>query len=358
MSIFSGEDLGEFIAQCAELSARIAQNLSRVENQVLTPATINAIFRDVHTIKGSAQLFGFTQLGQLAHALETCLCAVRQGDIKLDHIRLNILLDCVEDMGKILAHIQVNHAENCHKNALAEMLPRLEKAFFAEHAPKVSGASEVSQSRKQLFVAYSGELMKTYRQSIGTVTSKFQSAARDFAKELGKQIELHLEGDEMELDEKVAQAVNDPLMHIVRNAIDHGIETPDERQKLGKPEIGRITIRTYQEGDQLIIEIRDDGRGLNPEKIIAKALKDKSITHASLARMTQREILHLIFLPGFSTVEKVTNVSGRGVGMDVVKTNIERIGGAVEIASQVSKGSTLWLKIPLQLASVHLEKKA
>lgn len=196
------------------------------------------------------------------------------------------------------------------------------------------------------------ETMKTRMQPIGNVLSKFQRVVRDLSGSLNKKINLNLVGVETELDKTLIEAVKDPLTHIVRNACDHGIETPEARSASGKPETGTITIKAYHEGGQVIVDISDDGKGLSREKLLKKALEKGIIDQARADKMSDREVQALIFAPGFSTAEKVTNVSGRGVGMDVVKSNIEKIGGLVDISSNEGFGTKITLKIPLTLAIV------
>ena len=195
-------------------------------------------------------------------------------------------------------------------------------------------------------------IMKTRMQPIGNIWAKFPRIVRDVSHELGKKVRLQMEGNETELDRTVIEAIKDPLTHIVRNSIDHGMELPDERVELGKKEEGLLLLRAFHEGGQVNIEISDDGRGINPEKIKAKAIERGLVASDQAARLSQREVLNLIFAPGFSTAEKVTNISGRGVGMDVVRTNIEKIGGSVDIQSDYGKGTTIRIKIPLTLAII------
>lgn len=195
-------------------------------------------------------------------------------------------------------------------------------------------------------------VMKTRMQPIGNIWARFPRLVRDLATSCGKRVRIEMEGRETELDKTLVEAIKDPLTHVVRNAVDHGIETPEERLACGKPAEGRLFLCAFHEGGQVNIEISDDGTGINLEQVKQKALERGLITLDHAARMSEREILNLIFLPGFSTAQKVTNVSGRGVGMDVVKTNIEKIGGVVDIQSQSGKGTTLKIKIPLTLAII------
>jgi len=196
------------------------------------------------------------------------------------------------------------------------------------------------------------EVMKTRMQPIGNVWGKLPRVIRDLAQACGKKVRLEMEGKETELDKTLIEAIKDPLTHIVRNSVDHGLESPEARLAAGKPEEGLLLLRAYHEGGQVNIEIIDDGAGIDPEKIRQKALDKNLITQEQATRMSEREILQLIFAPGFSTAAKVTNVSGRGVGMDVVKTNIEKIGGLVDLQSKVGRGTVMKLKIPLTLAII------
>ena len=195
-------------------------------------------------------------------------------------------------------------------------------------------------------------VMKTRMQPIGNVWTKFPRLVRDLATMCEKQVRIEMEGKETELDKTIIEAIKDPLTHLVRNTVDHGIEKPEVRRQVGKPIEGCLTLKAYHEGGQVNIEIVDDGGGLNIEKIKSKAVEKGLISADEAARMPDREVGNLIFLPGFSTADKVSSVSGRGVGMDVVKTNIEKIGGTVDLQSQQGKGTTIKIKIPLTLAII------
>ncbi|CAG4933729.1 chemotaxis protein CheA [Acidithrix sp. C25] len=195
-------------------------------------------------------------------------------------------------------------------------------------------------------------VMKTRMQPIGNVWSKFPRVVRDLALSVGKNVAIEFEGRETELDRTIIESIKDPLTHLVRNSVDHGIETPEGRIAAGKARDGRLILRAYHEGGHVNIEIADDGAGINPDRIRANALKKGLFRADQLDKMSEREITNLIFAPGFSTAEKITNVSGRGVGMDVVKTNIEKIGGTIDIQSTPGEGTTIKIKIPLTLAII------
>lgn len=195
-------------------------------------------------------------------------------------------------------------------------------------------------------------VMKTRMQPIRNAWSKLPRVVRDLSISCGKQVQVKMDGAETELDKTILEAIKDPLTHIVRNSVDHGIETAEVRRKAGKPPEGTLLLRAYHEGGQVNIEIADDGAGISVDRVRQKAVEKGMVTAEQAAAMSDREAIQLILLPGFSTAAKVTNVSGRGVGMDVVKTNVEKIGGTLDIHSTVGKGTTLRIKIPLTLAIV------
>jgi len=195
-------------------------------------------------------------------------------------------------------------------------------------------------------------VMKTRMRPIGSVWNKFPRVVRDLAVACGKDVRLELDGSETELDRTILEAIKDPLTHIVRNAVDHGIESPQTRTSRGKSAAGLLSLRAFHEGGKVNIEIADDGGGIDPERIRAKAVERGVVTAERATQMSDREVVNLVFAPGFSTAEKVSNISGRGVGMDVVKTNIERIGGSVELTSRAGHSTTLKIKIPLTLAII------
>lgn len=196
------------------------------------------------------------------------------------------------------------------------------------------------------------DAMKTRMQPIGNAWSRLPRVVRDLAQSSGKSVDFVREGEDTELDRTVLEAIKDPLTHLVRNAIDHGLEMPEERETAGKSATGTLLLRAFHEGGQVHIEIRDDGRGVDVERVRSKAVERGLVTAGHAAGMAERDVLDLIFQPGFSTAAAVTNVSGRGVGMDVVRTNIEAIGGAVDIRSTVGSGTTFSLTIPLTLAII------
>ncbi|MNK40094.1 Chemotaxis protein CheA [compost metagenome] len=193
-------------------------------------------------------------------------------------------------------------------------------------------------------------VMRTRMQPVGKVFSRFPKVARDVARNLKKEVELELVGAETELDRNLVEALADPLVHLVRNAIDHGVETPDLREAQGKPRSGHVRLSAQQEGDYVSIEVQDDGAGIDPERLRQKAREKGLIDPEAAARLTSEECLHLVFLPGFSTKQEVTDISGRGVGMDVVQSRIRELSGQIQIQSELGRGSRFLIRVPLTLA--------
>lgn len=182
--------------------------------------------------------------------------------------------------------------------------------------------------------------MKTRMQPVGRLFQKYPRIVRDLARGLGKEIEMELAGEETEIDKTMIEDLSDPIIHLLRNAVDHGVEPPSERLASGKSEKSLVRLEARQEGDHIVLMVADDGRGMNPEKLRAKALEKGLITDEEANTMDERQSLNLIFLPGFSTASQVSDVSGRGVGMDVVKTNIQKLNGTIDIRSNPGKGTT------------------
>ncbi|KGI57596.1 hybrid sensor histidine kinase/response regulator [Campylobacter sp. MIT 97-5078] len=237
------------------------------------------------------------------------------------------------------------------KNRLLKIYDDVEERYegekFLEELNQVVSQLSVITTDVQLAV------MKTRMQPIAKVFNKFPRVVRDLSRELGKQIELEISGEETELDKSIVEEIGDPIMHMIRNSCDHGIEEPSVRAMANKAEKGIVQLKAYNEGNHIVIEITDDGKGLDANMLKQKALEKNLITEKEASQMTDKEAFALVFKPGFSTAAKVTNVSGRGVGMDVVKTNIEKLNGVIEIDSELGKGSVFKLKIPLTLAIIQ-----
>jgi two-component system chemotaxis sensor kinase CheA len=196
-------------------------------------------------------------------------------------------------------------------------------------------------------------VMKMRMQPIAKVFNKFPRMVRDLARQMEKEVELHISGEETELDKTVIEEIGDPLVHIVRNSIDHGMESPAEREAKGKPRCGRVELAAYQEGRNIVVSIMDDGKGMDPEALKRSAVEKGLIPAEEAEKLTKSDALNIIFIPGFSTAKAVSNISGRGVGMDVVKTNISRINGTITIDSEVGKGTRITFRLPLTLAIIQ-----
>ena len=237
------------------------------------------------------------------------------------------------------------------KNRLLKIYDDVEERYegekFLEELNQVVSSLSLVTTDIQLAV------MKTRMLPIAKVFNKFPRMIRDLSRDLGKQIDLEISGEETELDKSIVEEIGDPLVHIIRNSCDHGIEDPETRKAMGKPEKGLVQLKAYNEGNHIVVEIVDDGKGLDADMLKSKSIEKGIITEREADAMSEKEAFGLIFRPGFSTAAKVTNVSGRGVGMDVVKTNIEKLNGIIDIESEVGKGTVMKLKIPLTLAIIQ-----
>ncbi|MBZ0198304.1 MAG: chemotaxis protein CheA [Ignavibacteriaceae bacterium] len=263
----------------------------------------------------------------------------RKGDtnIRVDVERLDELLNIVSEL--VLGRNRLQQVNS-------EVALEYEGAAFVHHLSEAAKQIDLMTNELQLVV------MKTRMIKIGKVFNRFPRVVRDLAKETQKEIKIEISGEETELDKTLIEEINDPLVHLIRNSADHGIELPAVREASGKDRAGTIKLSARHEGNNINITIEDDGKGIDPEKIKNKAVSKGLITKGKSAEMSRQEALNLIFLPGFSTAEVVTNVSGRGVGMDVVKTNVTKLRGIISIESNVGQGSRIVIKLPLTLAII------
>ncbi len=260
--------------------------------------------------------------------------ASKESSVAQSSIRVNV--DVLEDLMTLVSELVLT------RNQLLQMVRGMDDSEFTVPLQRLSHITSDLQEG----------VMKTRMQPIGNAWAKLPRIVRDLSLESNKQIDLVMLGAETELDRQVLELIKDPLTHMVRNSADHGLEGPEDRTAAGKPAKGTITLNAFHEGGHIIIQIADDGRGLNMERICQKCLDNGLVTEAELNAMSDQQIQQYIFAAGFSTAEKITSVSGRGVGMDVVRTNIEKIGGTVELKSVEGKGTTFTIKIPLTLAIV------
>lgn len=258
--------------------------------------------------------------------------------IRVDVERLDELLNLVSEL--VLG-----------RNRLAQLNTDVSVAYEGTEIARNLGdtARQIDLLTTELQLA----VMKTRMIKIGKVFNRFPRLVRDLSKETGKDINLVIKGEKTELDKTLIEEINDPLVHLIRNSVDHGIESPEDRKEAGKNAKGTITLSAEHEGNHIIISIIDDGKGIDPEAIVNKSISKGIITKEKADELSKQEIFNLIFAPGFSTAEKVTNVSGRGVGMDVVKTNVSRLRGIIDIDSEVGKGTKIDIKLPLTLAIIQ-----
>ena len=407
--------LTEFHGEAVEHLQQIEAALLALERQPDDPEALKSIFRSFHTIKGNAGFLGLGPMHRLAHEVESLLDLARNHKLRLhsgiitEVLRSRDALQAlVQQVGRALEQavapdrvIPVAHliaavrrwieAPEQPAAAPTVAVPSV-PAPAGEAAAVAAGPSQtvrVATEKLDSLMDVVGELVIVQSQLIETALGlgaaagplqrdiaqlgriakelqrtamalrmipikpafqKMERLARDLARDCGKRVDFTTEGEETELDRTVVEEIGDPLVHMVRNALDHGLETPEERRALGKPETGAVCLRACYQGSSVILELRDDGRGIDPARILAKALRQGLVPAGS--ELSREEIFELIFLPGFSTAEKVTSVSGRGVGMDVVKRNIERLRGRIEVSSEVGRGSVFRIKLPLTLAII------
>ncbi len=397
------EILLAFLEESRENLDELDRDLVGLESRPQDPELLARVFRAVHTLKGTCGFLGFPRLEELAHAGEDLLGALRAGDVLLDAASTTSLLQLVDSVREVLGVIESTSAEPPARHdalsaQLRSHLPEHGAAASQQDAPApetfevpVPGGAETSvrvdvgvldtlmdlvgelvlaRSRIGALAALDddGPLAGPYRdlrmvtadlqdnvmtarlQPVGTVTGKFHRIARDLATALGKRVDVELSGEHVGVDKAINEALRDPLLHLVRNAVDHGIETPEERRAAGKPDAGLLRIAASHEGGRVHVEVSDDGRGVDPERLLAKAVAGGLRTAEQAASMSRAEALELMFHAGLSTRDEVTSTSGRGVGMDVVRASLEQVGGSVEVLSREGQGVLFRLNIPLTLA--------
>ena len=343
----------EFLAESLERLDRMDRCLTELEQRPADKELLGEIFRSVHTIKGSTGFLGLARLEKLAHAGETLLASLRDGRLAANAIVIGGLLQLMDGLRTILRLIELTGGEgSCDEDsALIALIHALNvgQEVAAKNASTPNAAIGSSFARRLDSVTC--DLRETVMQArmlpVGHVFGKFPRMVRDLALRCGKQVRMEFSGQEMGLDKSLLDAIKDPLMHAVRNAIDHGIEEPRARALAGKPVEGALRLRAYHHNGSVVFEVEDDGGGISTARVLTKAVERGMVSDERAAAMTEREALQLIFIPGFSTAATVTNVSGRGVGMDVVRANVEKAGGTLEIESREGKGTMLRLRVPL-----------
>lgn len=391
----------EFIAETREMLQALERGLVAWERDPGERERLAEIFRFVHTVKGNCGFFDLPRLEALAHAAEDALGDVRAGKRSIDRALVDAVLAVIDRIGEMIEAIAAgedvsggNDAELIARFTVTDPQPVIaapvgpaakpapaREPFRSVRLPTnlvdrvMSGVSDMILVRNELerqlrhsdgdpaLLANFGRLSsllsemqaamaRVRMQPIGTLLDSYQRMVRDLAAELGKQVEVEIESGQVELDREMIELLRDPLLHVIRNAIDHGIETPAERLAAGKPAEGRLMLSARQTGNEIRIAILDDGRGIDAEKVVARAFERGLVTAEQAARMDVSEKLMLVCEPGLSTAQAVTAISGRGVGMDVVRASIERTGGKLRIASAPGEGTRLLLDVPLTLSIV------
>ena len=391
--------IADFVAECREMLEALGGEIVAWEAEPDDRARLDSIFRFVHTVKGNCGFFEFPRLEALSHAAEDALADVRAGRRTPDGQLVSAVLAVIDRIGEMVAAIEAG--EDFPAGDDSSLILALEPGAEGISAPTavaladgkasaaprtirlsvelldrvMSGVSDMVLARNELarrlretendvtvdgaFERLSGiiaemrdAITRTRMQRIENLFVALPRMIRDLSGELGKQIMVDIDGGDVELDREMIEMIRDPLTHIIRNAVDHGIETPTERLKAGKREIGLLTVSARQSGNQILIDITDDGKGIDGKKLVEKALAAGTIEAVDAAKMTPRERLALIFEAGLSTAKEVTSISGRGVGMDVVRSNVERIGGIVEVDSNPGQGTRMTLRVPLTLTII------
>jgi len=392
--------LQEFIAETRETLEALSTEVVAWEAAPEDRARLDAIFRFVHTVKGSCGFLDLPRLLRLSHAAEDTLCEVRDGTRRPDRGLVDAVLAIVDRIGELVEAIDAglpltDEGEDDLIAALAPgasvahpTTPVAAAAIAQGRAPlrsvrlnvdlldrMMSGMSDMVLVRNELFrrlrdldldPAVEGALerlsasvadmrdavTRTRMQKIETLFSPLPRIVRDTAAAVGKAVTLSVDGSDVELDREMIEVMRDPLVHVVRNAIDHGIESPAERRAAGKRESGRLHVSARQSGNQIVIEIIDDGRGIDTERLIAKLAGTGQRSEAELRRMTQRQQCELVFAPGLSSRDIATEISGRGVGMDVVRSAIDQIGGRITLDNKPGRGLRIAVQVPLTLSIV------
>ncbi|MGW8280879.1 chemotaxis protein CheA [Sphingomonas aurantiaca] len=385
--------LQEFIAETRETLEAIAGEIVAWEAEPADSARLDAIFRFVHTVKGSCGFLDLPRLARLSHAAEDVLAAVRDGKRTPDTALVNAVLGIVDRIAAIVEAIDAGASlDDADEDLLiAALAPDAQPRAQIQAAPQnraasrsvrlnvdlldhmMSGMSEMVLARNELarrlrdsdvdpqveaalerlsltVADMRDTVTRTRMQKVDALFSALPRMVRDTSAELAKSIDLVIEGADVELDREMIELMRDPLGHIIRNAIDHGIETPTERRAAGKPLTGRLIVSARQSGNQILIEIADDGKGIDVARIVAKAAEKRLYGVAELAAMSEAAKLDLIFAPGLSSRDTVTAISGRGVGMDVVRANIEQIGGRIVLTNDPGRGLRIVIHVPLTLS--------
>ena len=397
--------IADFVAEAREMLEALGGEIVAWEASPDDRARLDNIFRFVHTVKGNCGFFDFPRLETLSHAAEDALADCRAGRRAPDAALVSAVLAVIDRIGEMIASIDAGNGvpEGDDADLIAALKPGAEgvaqpaaapvaeaktsAATVGGAAPRtirlsvelldrvMSGVSDMVLARNELarrlreteadvtvdgaFERLSGiiaemrdAITRTRMQRIENLFVALPRMVRDLCSELGKQVLVDIEGGDVELDREMIEMIRDPLTHIIRNAVDHGVELPGDRLKAGKREIGMLHVSARQSGNQILIDIVDDGKGIDGKRLVDKAIANGFLTKEQAAALSHREQLALIFEAGLSTAQAVTSISGRGVGMDVVRSNVERIGGVVEVDSTPGRGTRMTLRVPLTLTII------
>lgn len=348
------EELTEVVDEYGEPIAAMAPALegqtAEPEEDIVQDDSIDDIAYSTTAIGTAQPALGITGDSKKKPAAPSPERALKRS-VRVDAEKIDTLMNQV---GELIVHR--SYFNQIH-NELISIQRRLEELGIDSHQAKALRTlsyrySEAIVSLSRTANELQEGVMKVRMLPIAQLFNRYPRLVHDLVRHSEKKVRLEMQGEDTELDKMIIEEVSDPLIHIIRNAIDHGFETAAERKRLGKPEIGTLVLDAYHESNHIVIKVTDDGRGIDPQKVAAKAIEKGLITEAELERMTPREIMRLIMQPGFSTAEAITSTSGRGVGMDVVRKNIEKLNGSVEIDSDVGHGTRFRLKIPLTLAII------
>ena len=386
----------EFKAETLSQLEHLEEVILKMEQGNSVSDGVSELFRVMHSIKGTAGFFGLDALGKLAHLAETLLSAIRDHQAKMTQKVTNLLLDTVDLLGQML---QSKEETGQLERVTAKLQAELEQPAELEDLPKIEEVTRVEEPRLQaaeqqsirlnvhvldqlleligdvvlgrnqllaqlqddpLFSSLSTCITKLHRhviqtrmQPIGTIFQRYHRMIRDLSNQTGKEVELVIEGADIELDRTLLEKISDPLTHLIRNAVDHGLETPLERSKTNKQPTGKVWLRAYLESGQINMEVEDDGKGMNETRILEKAVKMGLIPAEQAVGLNPEDIYPLVFRPGFSTNEQANELSGRGVGMDVVETNLKALGFSLEIQSKAGQGTRFSARMPLTQAVVN-----
>jgi two-component system chemotaxis sensor kinase CheA len=371
--------LNLFLSESQEHLQKMDDLLLQLERSPEDGQAIDAMFREAHSIKGMSATMGFEEIRKIAHALEDFLDPFRKGLRSLDRQAIDLLLQSVDLLRTSLTRVAAGEggepprdtrkkpapapAPPVRREGMLRVAPELlddlvdltSELLIAQGALENGGPKDPSTLDEQvsklhsLVRALSHQAMRLRMVPFEVVVERFPRMVRDLAREAGKEVNFEIHGKELEMDRALLEALVDPLVHILRNAVDHGIEGPEERGKSGKPREGTIRLEAWKEKDTVLVRVVDDGRGIDLEKVRRTAVKRGLLSEEKASALSDTEALHLITLPGFSTADQVTEVSGRGVGMDVVSSAVKSLQGSFQIESQLGKGTTITTKLPLTL---------